>query len=44
MVLVDLEKAIDRVLREVTWWALRRKDVMEKVFATTEMKKNIKHL
>ena len=43
MVFVDLEKAFDRVPREVIWWVLRRKIVLERlVFAVTEMYKNTK--
>ena len=30
MVFVDLEKAFDRVSREVIWWSLRRKGVLER--------------
>jgi len=30
IVFVDLEKAFDRVPREVIWWALKRKGVMER--------------
>jgi len=43
MVFVDLEKAFNRVPREVTWWALKRKGVMEReITAIMEMYKNIK--
>ena len=30
MVFVDFEKAFDRVPREVVWWSLRRKGVLER--------------
>ena len=30
LVFVDLEKAFNRVPRKVTWWALRRKGVLER--------------
>jgi len=30
MLFVDLKKAFDRVPREVIWWALTRKGVMER--------------
>jgi len=42
MVFVDMEKAFDRVPREVIWWALRRKGVMEREIM--EMYKNSKTL
>jgi len=42
MVFVDLEKAFDRVPKELIWWALRRKGVMEKeIMVIMEMYKNI---
>ena len=43
MVFVDLEKAFDRVPRELIWWALRRKGVMEReIMAIKEMYSDIK--
>ena len=43
MVFVDLEKAFDRVPREVIWWALRRKGVLEReIKVIMEMYKDIK--
>jgi hypothetical protein len=43
MVFVDLEKAFDQVPREVIWWALRRKGVLEyEVKAVMEMYKAVK--
>ena len=37
IVFVNSEKVFDRVPREVIWWALRKKGVMEReVFANTE--------
>ena len=43
MFFVDLEKAFDRVPREVIWWSLRRKGVLEReVKAIMEMYDNIK--
>ena len=40
LIFVDLEKAFDRVPREVIWWALRKKGVMEhEVRAVMEMYK-----
>ena len=42
MVFVDLEKAFDRVPREVIWWSLRRKGVLEReIKAIMEMYTNI---
>ena len=42
MVFVDLEKAFDRVPREMIWWLLRRKGVLEREKkAITEMYTNI---
>ena len=42
MVFVDFEKALDRVPREVIWWSLRRKGVLErKIKAIMEMYTNI---
>ena len=42
MVFVDLEKAFDRVSREVIWWLLRRKGVLEReIKAIMEMYTNI---
>ena len=42
MVFVDLEKAFDRVPREVIWWSLRRKGVLEReIKALMEMYTNI---
>ena len=42
LVFVDLEKAFDRVPREVIWWALRNKGVMEReVRAVMEMYKEV---
>lgn len=29
MVVIDLEKAYDRVSRELIWWALRKKQVLQ---------------
>ena len=41
-VFVDLEKAFDRVPKEVIWWSLRRKRVLErKIKAMMEMYTNI---
>ena len=43
MVFVDREKAFDRVPREVIWWSLRRKRVLEReIKAIMEMYTNIK--
>ena len=43
VVLVDLEKASDRVLREVIWWSLRKKGILEReIKAIMEMYTNIK--
>ena len=43
MVFVDLEKAFDRVPRELIWWALRRKGVMEReIMAIKKMYSDIK--
>ena len=42
MVFVDLEKAFNRVPREVIWWSLRRKGVLEReIKAIMEMYTNI---
>ena len=42
MVFTDMEKAFDRVPREVIWWALRRKGVSEKlVRGVQEMYKDV---
>ena len=42
MVFVDLEKAFDRVPREVIWWSLRRNGVLEReIKAIMEMYTNI---
>ena len=42
MVFIDMEKAFDRVPREVIWWALRRKGVSEKlVRGVQEMYKDV---
>ena len=42
MVFVDVEKAFDRVPREVIWWSLRRKGVLEReIKAIMEMHTNI---
>ena len=41
VVFVNLEKAFDRVSREVIWWILRRKGVVERELTITEMYKNI---
>ena len=42
MVFVDLEKAIDRVPREMIWWSQRRKGVLEReIKAIMEMYINI---
>ena len=42
MVFVDLEKAFDRVPREMIWWSLRRKGVLEReIKAIMEMHTNI---
>ena len=42
MVFVNLGKAFDRAPREVSWWALRRKGVVERVLkATMEINVNI---
>ena len=42
MVFVDLEKAFDRVPREVIWWWLRKKGVLEReIKAIMEMHTNI---
>ena len=42
MVFVDLEKAFDRVPREVIWWSLRRKGVLEReIKVIMEMYTNI---
>ena len=42
MVFVDLEKAFDRVSREVIWWSLRRKGVIEReIKAIMKMYTNI---
>ena len=42
MVFVDIEKAFDRVPREVIWWSLRRKWVLkEEIKAIMEMHANI---
>ena len=42
MVFVDLEKAFDRVPREVIWWSLRKKGVLEReIIAIMEMYTNI---
>ena len=42
MVFVDLEKAFDHVPREVIWWSLRRKGVLEKdIKAIMEIHTNI---
>ena len=43
MVIVDLEKAFDCVPKEVIWWSLRRKGVLDReVKAIMEMFDNIK--
>ena len=43
VVFVELEKAFDRVPREVIWWSLRRKGVLEgETKAIMEMYTNIK--
>ena len=42
MVFVDLEKAFDRVAKEVIWWSLRRKGALEReIKAVMEMYTNI---
>ena len=42
MVFLGLEKAVDRVSREVIWWSLRRKGVWEReIKAIVEMYTNI---
>ena len=42
MVFVDLEKAFDHVSRDVIWWSLRRKGVLERqIKAILEMYTNI---
>ena len=42
MAFVNLEKAFDRVPREVIWWSLRRKGVLEKeIKAIIKMYTNI---
>ena len=43
MVFMNLEKAFDRVPREMMWWSLRKKGVLERVIkAIMEMYTNIK--
>ena len=43
MVFVDLEKAFDHVPKEVIWWSLRRKELLEReIKAIMEMYTNIK--
>jgi len=42
-IFVDLEKAFYRVPKEVIWWTLRRKEVIEReILVIMEMYKNIK--
>ena len=42
MVFVDLEKAFDHVPKEVIWWSLRRKGLLEReIKAIMEMYTNI---
>ena len=36
MVFVDLEKAYDRLLREIIWWSLRKKTVPEAYIKITQ--------
>ena len=43
MMFVDVERVFDRVLKEIIWWALRRKGVMEReIKAMKEMYMNIR--